>query len=70
MKVGDLVRIQKWCKNKGRLALVVDAPVWDDSCVQILFIDGGHNPALGEQIGLFGHRAMKANLEVISHADP
>ena len=39
MKVGDLVKIQKWCKNKGRLASVVEVPWYDDTWVFIQYMD-------------------------------
>lgn len=39
MKVGDLVQIQKWCKNKGALAIVVGVPPWRGD-VYIRYLDG------------------------------
>ena len=39
MKVGDLVKIEKWCKNKGALAVVVHVPPWKGE-VYIKYLDG------------------------------
>ena len=39
MKVGDLVKIEKWCKNKGALAIVVGVPPWKGE-VYIKYLDG------------------------------
>ena len=38
MKVGDLVKIQRWCKNKGALAIVVGVPPWRGD-VYIRYLD-------------------------------
>ena len=38
MKVGDLVKIQRWCKNKGPLAIVVGIPPWRGD-VYIRYLD-------------------------------
>lgn len=57
MKVGDLVEIQKWCKNKGRRALVIEAPEYL-SVVKIAYWDTG-------EIFL----AMKSNLILLSSVD-
>ena len=40
MKVGDLVKIQKWCKNKHRTAIVVRIEEWDRAGVWIKYLDG------------------------------
>jgi len=40
MKVGDLVEIEKWCKNKFRKAIVVEVPEYL-SCVKIVYWDTG-----------------------------
>ena len=38
MKVGDLVEIQKWCKNKGRRGIVTEVPEYL-SCVKLIYLD-------------------------------
>ena len=57
MKVGDLVEIQKWCKNKGRRAIVTEVPQYLN-VVKIVYLDTGEisNP-------------MKANLILLSSVD-
>ncbi len=57
MKVGDLVELQKWCKNKGRRGVVIEA-VEFMGCVKIRYLDTGEisNP-------------MKDNLIVLSSVD-
>ncbi len=57
MKVGDLVEIQKWCKNKGRRAIVTEVPQYLN-VVKIVYLDTGEisNP-------------MKANLILLSSSD-
>ena len=40
MKVGDLVELEKWCKNKGRRAIVVEAIEYM-GCVKIRYLDTG-----------------------------
>ncbi len=40
MKVGDLVEIEKWCKNKGRRAIVIEVPEYM-GCVKIRYLDTG-----------------------------
>ena len=64
MQVGDLVEIAKWCKNKGRIAIVVDAPDWDKNAVKIMYLD--EHPAATEKLGLFGSRALRENLVLLS----
>ena len=39
MQVGDLVKIESWCKNKGALAIVVRVPPWSGE-VYIKYLDG------------------------------
>lgn len=58
MKIGDLVQIQKWCKNKGALAVVVAVAPWANE-VSIRYLD----PA---QAVDGGGRAMTANLILLS----
>lgn len=60
MKVGDLVKIQTWCKNKGALAIVVGVPPWSGE-VDIRYL----NPAQAEGDG---RGAKTANLILISEA--
>ena len=57
MKVGDLVEIEKWCKNKFRKAIVTEVPEYL-TCVKIVYLDTGEisNP-------------MKANLILLSSSD-
>jgi hypothetical protein len=38
MKVGDLVEIQKWCKNKGRRGIVTEVPDYLN-CVKLIYLD-------------------------------
>ena len=40
MKVGDLVEIEKWCKNKYRKAIVIEVPEYM-GCVKIRYLDTG-----------------------------
>jgi len=50
MKVGDLVQIEKWCKNKFRKAIVVEVPEYL-SCVKIAYLDTGEiSNALNENL--------------------
>ena len=54
MKVGDLVQLENWCKNKGRRGIVIEVPEYLE-CVKIRYLDTGEtsNP-------------MKDNLRVLS----
>ena len=54
MKVGDLVQLESWCKNKGRRGIVTEVPEYL-ACVKIVYLDTGEtsNP-------------MIANLKVLS----
>ena len=54
MKVGDLVRIAPWCKNKGRLAIVIIVPQYLKT-VRIAYIDTGDQSS-----------ARISNLEVVN----
>ena len=54
MKVGDLVEIEKWCKNKYRKAIVMEVPEYL-TCVKIVYLDTGEIS-----------NAMIANLKVLS----
>ena len=50
MQVGDLVEIEKWCKNKFRKAIVVEVPVYP-TCVKIVYLDTGEiSSALNENL--------------------
>lgn len=63
MKVGDLVRIQPWCKNKGALAIVVSVPPWSGE-VDIRYL----NPA--DNVQRSGGRGVKtANLILVSETN-
>ena len=57
MKVGDLVEIEKWCKNKFRKAIVTEVPEYL-ACVKIVYLDTGE-----------GTTAMKDNLILLSSSD-
>ena len=54
MKVGDLVEIEKWCKNKYRKAIVMEVPEYL-TCVKIVYLDTGEIS-----------NALTANLKVLS----
>ena len=56
MKVGDLVEIEKWCKNKGRRGIVTEPPEYL-SCVKLVYLDTGEIS-----------NAMIANLKVLSES--
>jgi len=47
MKVGDLVEIQKWCKNKGRRGIITEVPQYLNF-VKIVYLDTGEisNPMI------------------------
>ena len=50
MKVGDLVEIEKWCKNKFRKAIVMEVPEYL-TCVKIAYLDTGEiSNALNENL--------------------
>jgi len=57
VKVGDLVEIQKWCKNKGRRGIVTEVPQYLN-VVKIVYLDTGEisNP-------------LKLNLILLSSVD-
>ena len=57
MKVGDLVEIEKWCKNKGRRGIVTEVPEYL-SCVKLIYLDTGVSTT-----------AMKDNLILLSSVD-
>ena len=56
MKVGDLVEIEKWCKNKGRRGIVIEAIEYM-GCVKIRYLDTGEPSS-----------ALRDNLKVISES--
>ena len=56
MKVGDLVEIEKWCKNKGRRGIVTEVPEYL-TCVKLVYLDTGESTT-----------AMKENLKVLSES--
>ena len=47
MKVGDLVEIEKWCKNKFRKAIVIEVPEYLN-VVKVIYLDTGEisNPII------------------------
>jgi len=56
VKVGDLVEIEKWCKNKGRRGIVTEVPEYL-TCVKLVYLDTGESTT-----------AMKENLKVLSES--
>ena len=56
MKVGDLVEIEKWCKNKFRKAIVTEVPEYL-TCVKIVYLDTGEFSSV-----------MRDNLKVLSES--
>jgi hypothetical protein len=54
VKVGDLVEIEKWCKNKFRKAIVIEVPEYM-GCVKIRYLDTGESSS-----------ALTDNLKVLS----
>jgi len=40
VNVGDLVEIEKWCKNKGRRAIVIEVSEYM-GCVKVRYLDTG-----------------------------
>ena len=54
MKIGDLVKLKKWCRNSGRWAIITEAPDCLN-CAKIIYLDDGTVES-----------ALKNNLEVIS----
>jgi hypothetical protein len=56
MKVGDLIEIEKWCKNKGRRGIVIEAIEYM-GCVKIRYLDTGEPSS-----------ALRDNLKVISES--
>jgi hypothetical protein len=54
MKVGDLVKLKRWCRNSDRWAIITEAPDCLN-CAKIIFLDDGSIES-----------ALKNNLEVIS----
>ena len=40
MKVGDLVELESWCKNKGRRGIVIEVQEFM-GCVKIRYMDTG-----------------------------
>ncbi len=56
MKVGDLVEIETWCKNKGRRGIVTEVPEYL-TCVKLVYLDTGEvsNP-------------LRDNLKVLSES--
>ena len=56
MKVGDLVEIEKWCKNKGRIGIVIESIEYM-GCVKVRYLDTGDLSSV-----------MKDNLKVLSES--
>jgi len=54
VKAGDLVEIEKWCKNKGRRGIVIEAREYL-GCVKIRYLDTGDLSSV-----------LKDNLKVLS----
>ncbi len=54
MKVGDLVEIREWCKNKFRKGIVVEAPTYLN-CVKLVYLDTAEiTTALIENLKVLG----------------
>ena len=50
MQVGDLVEIEKWCKNKHRKAIDMEVPEYL-TCVKVVYLDTGEiSNALNENL--------------------
>ena len=62
MKVGDLVKIQSWCKNKHRMAIVVRTEDWERAGVWIRYLDDKPMPDFQD-----GY-AMRDNLILVSES--
>ena len=60
MNVGDLVEIEKWCKNKGKRAIIVRTEEWSKNTVWIKYLNPGFDKTDG--------KAMKRNLILVSEA--
>ena len=56
MKVGDLVQLESWCKNKGRRGIVIEAREYL-GCVKIRYLDTGDLSSV-----------LKDNLKVLSES--
>ena len=56
MKVGDLVQLENWCKNKGRRGIVIEVPEYLE-CVKIRYLDTGDLSSV-----------IKDNLKVLSES--
>ena len=56
MKVGDLVQLESWCKNKGRRGIVIEAVEYM-GCVKIRYLDTGGASSV-----------LKDNLKVLSES--
>ena len=54
MKIGDLVEIEEWCRNKGRRGIVIEAQEFM-GCVKIRYLDTGESSS-----------ALTDNLKVLS----
>ena len=59
MKVGDLVRLREWCKDKGKFAIVSELAPWGGQEVKIQIINQGYKEIW----------ARESNLELIKDAD-
>jgi hypothetical protein len=56
MKVGDLVELESWCKNRHRPAIITKV-IWFNRQVEIAYLDTAEKST-----------AMRDNLKVISSA--
>ena len=57
MKVGDLVVIKGYCRESGRMAIVVEVPFWETKAIKIRYTDTNEISA-----------ALTTNLELVSEA--
>ena len=64
MQVGDLVKIQTWCKNKGELAVVTRVPPWKGE----VYIEYLNPSAKRKGDGSVQNMARTGNLILVSEA--
>ena len=56
MRVGDLVQLENWCKNKCRIGIVIEAREYL-GCVKVRYLDTGDLSSV-----------LKDNLKVLSES--
>jgi len=60
MKVGDLVRIREWCKDKNKFAIISELAPWGGQELKIQIIGQDYKEIW----------ARKKNLELVDNANP